>query len=242
MEMRITIKNKLTIRDTSNAFEKAVEERLIFNKPKWIENERMGRWNGETAERLKFYESRDKGELIVPRSFVRQLIWMSRKWGIKYRLEDRRRALSEVSFSFDGTLKPFQEQAVNNVLARDFGTLSAPTGAGKTVMALYVIAKRRQPSLIFVHTKKLINQWVDRIEAFLGIPTDQVGIIGNGMRRMGNKITVTTVQTLFKCADQVKEHIGFLLVGQCHRAPSRTFTETVAAFDSKYMLGLSATP
>ena len=29
---------------------------------------------------------------------------------------------------------------------------------------------------------------------------------------------------------------------ECHRCPSRTFTEAVTAFDSKYMLGLSATP
>jgi len=40
----------------------------------------------------------------------------------------------------------------------------------------------------------------------------------------------------------IKDHIGFLIVDEVHRAPSRTFTEAVTAFDSKYMLGLSATP
>lgn len=36
--------------------------------------------------------------------------------------------------------------------------------------------------------------------------------------------------------------VGYLIVDECHRTPSRTFTEAVTAFDSKYMLGLSATP
>jgi len=33
-----------------------------------------------------------------------------------------------------------------------------------------------------------------------------------------------------------------LIVDECHRTPSRTFTEAVSDFDSRYMLGLSATP
>jgi len=40
----------------------------------------------------------------------------------------------------------------------------------------------------------------------------------------------------------VAPHIGFLIVDECHRAPARTFTEAVTAFDCRYMLGLSATP
>ncbi len=240
--MRITIKNRLTIQDVPDGFKKAIRDRLAFNNPKWIENERMGRWNGETPKCLEQYVMGEDGELIVPRGFVRHLISMSRKWGITYRINDHRRTLPEVGFSFHGKLKPFQERAVKDILFHDFGTLSAPTGSGKTVMALYAVAHRKQPTLIVVHTRELLNQWIARIETFLGIPTDQVGIIGNGMRRMGDKITVATVQTLCKCVDEVRGHTGFLVVDECHRAPSRTFTEAVSAFDSKYMLGLSATP
>ena len=39
-----------------------------------------------------------------------------------------------------------------------------------------------------------------------------------------------------------REQIGFLIVDECHRCPSRTFTEAVSSFDSQFMLGLSATP
>ena len=109
-------------------------------------------------------------------------------------------------------------------------------------MALYLIALRRQPALVVVHTKELMDQWIDRIGAFLGIPARKVGIIGGGKKRIDHKITVGLVQSLYKCASEVAPHIGHLVIDECHRAPSRTFTECVTAFDSRFMLGLSATP
>ncbi len=59
---------------------------------------------------------------------------------------------------------------------------------------------------------------------------------------VGTEITIALVQSLYKCVEDVAQHIGFLVVDECHRCPSRTFTEAVTGFDSKYMLGLSATP
>jgi superfamily II DNA or RNA helicase len=67
-------------------------------------------------------------------------------------------------------------------------------------------------------------------------------MIGGGKKTVGQKITVALVQSLYKCAEEVAPQIGFLIVDECHRCPSRTFTEAVSSFDSQYMLGLSATP
>jgi len=162
----------------------------------------------------------------------------------RYRLYpgDRRRTLPEYDFRFWGKPKDFQLAAVEAALARDFGVLAAPTGSGKTVMALLLIALRRQPALVVVHTKELLRQWVEQIWSWLGLRPEEIGIIGDGKYRMGRNITVALVQSLYKCARQVAPQIGHLVVDECHRAPARTFTEAVTAFDCKYMLGLSATP
>ena len=58
---------------------------------------------------------------------------------------------------------------------RDFGTLAAPTGSGKTVIAMELIPRRRQPALIVVHTRELKDQWITRIGTFLGIPPRKWG-------------------------------------------------------------------
>ena len=240
--MKVTLTNELKLSQIPEAIYTALVERLQFDNPKYLENQRMGRWNRGTPKVLKFYHRTGRGGLHIPRGFMRQLMLMCRRQAEALEIDDRRRKLAEVPMVFHGDLKPFQRQAVNIMLARDFGTLSAPTGSGKTVMALHMIAARRQPALVIVHTKDLALQWIDRIHAFLGIPKDAIGMIGGGRKKLGGPITVALVQSLYKCAEEVSPHIGHLVVDECHRAPSRTFTEAVTAFDSQFMLGLSATP
>ncbi len=242
LPLTITIKENLRLKDVPPQLMQSLMEKLEFVNPKWLENERMGRWNRGTPQSLKFYDKVGRSGLWIPRGYIRHLINACRRQGIEFRLDDQRRRLEPVKFIFKGRLKPFQQIAVDKMLAKDFGTLSSATGSGKTVMALYIIAKRKQPALIVVHNKELAAQWVAQIGAFLGIESNNVGIIGGGKKVVGNKITVSLVQSLYKCADEVSKSIGFLLVDECHRCPSRTFTEAVSEFDSQYMLGLSATP
>ena len=238
--MKITISNKIRLQAIPSTLERELTDRLTFQNPKWIENDRMGRWNGDTPEYLSCYEQTQNG-LLLPRGYARQLIHFCKQSGIQFEIDDQRRVLPEVDFEFQGTLRPFQEIAVKDVLSRDFGALSSPTGSGKTCMALYCIAERKQPALIIVHTKELLYQWIDRIHTFLGIPVNEIGVIGGGEKRAGKKVTVATVQTLYKCANEISPYIGFLISDEVHRCPSRTFTEAVTSFDSKFMLGLSAT-
>ena len=240
--LKITIKENLQLKNLSPELMELLVEKLQFINPKWLENERMGRWNRGTPKLLKYYDKVGRTGLWIPRGYIRHLINMCRRQGIKFQIDDQRRKVKPVGFTFKGRLKPFQKIAVDEMLAKDFGTLSSATGSGKTVMALYIIAQRKQPALIVVHTKDLAVQWVERIETFLGIGSEAVGFIGGGKKVIGDKITVALVQSLYKCADEVAENIGFLVVDECHRCPSRTFTEAVSCFDSQFMLGLSATP
>ena len=109
-------------------------------------------------------------------------------------------------------------------------------------MALYVIAERKQPALVIVHTKELLYQWQARAVQFLGLQKDEIGLIGDGKKTIGDRLTIGIVNSVYKIAADIREHAGHLIVDECHRCPSRTFTEAVTAFDSRYMLGLSATP
>jgi superfamily II DNA or RNA helicase len=240
--LKIILSNNLRLFNIPPEIRTQLMETLTFPNPKWMENERMGRWNRGTPKMLKFFDKVRGGGLWIPRGYMRQLLLLCMREGIPYEIDDQRRTLNPIDFQFDGRLKPFQQKAVNTMMSKDFGTLSAPTGSGKTVMGLYIMACRKQPCLIVVHTRDLAFQWMERIEKFLGIPKDLVGFIGGGKMNMGDKMTVALVQTLYKCAEEVSKEVGFLVVDECHRCPSRTFTEAVIAFDSKYMLGLSATP
>jgi superfamily II DNA or RNA helicase len=239
--MKLTIGTHVEIDDPPPDLCRATKRRLTLDNPKFVENERMGRWNGDTPESLYLYEE-TFGGLIAPRGFARKLCCMAKKSGIKFEIDDRRRALPDTGYSFRGRLRPYQQTAVKDILAREFGTLSSPTGSGKTCMALYVIAKRKQPALVICHSKELLYQWRDRATEFLDMAKDEIGIIGGGKKDIGERLTIGVVNSVYKMTDTLKNHIGHLIVDECHRCPSRTFTEAVTGFDSKFMMGLSATP
>lgn len=238
----ITIERCLKLANAPDTLLDALAQRFQMVNPKWLENERMGRWNRGTEKTLRFYRRLGKTGIVIPRGYTRRLILALKQAQVDYTIHDRRRLLPEVALSFHGDLKPFQSTAVAQMGKRDFGTLSAPTGSGKTVIGLDLIARRRQPTLVVVHTKDLAFQWIERIEQFLHIPAAEVGLIGAGKKTVGERITVALVQTLYRHSAEIVPRVGHIVVDECHRAPSRTFTEALTAFDCRYMLGLSATP
>ncbi len=209
--------------------------------PKWeqVEKYKRSRRRNFQPEMLDYYE-RENGVLILPRGYINHLL--SRMAPSPYMLVDRTRMLDPVTFDFRATLHPYQVQAVRDLTARRFGVLEAPPGAGKTVIALNIIARRAQPALVVVHTKELMYQWLKRAVEFLDITEDEVGLVGDGKKQTGRKLTIAIINSLFKVIDEVKPLIGHLIVDECHHVPARSFTEVAGKLDTAFMLGLSATP
>jgi len=239
--MQIEIGNEVLLTGAHQGLRQEIEAALSFPNPQWAENERRGFSNWQTPAAIRGFE-RVPGGLLIPRGAVGLAIHLARQAGERFEIVDRRRSLSEVDFEFRGKLRNYQEQAVNAVLQRDFGVLQAPTGSGKTTMALAVVAARRQPAVVVCHTRELAEQWRQRAVQFLDVRPGEIGMIGGGKFKIGERLTVALVQSLRDRAAEVSEHIGFLVVDECHHIPATTFGETVQAFDCKYQLGLSATP
>lgn len=239
--MNIHLTNHATLIHPPEDIVRKIRDTFTIKNPAWFENERMGRSHHNTCYWLQYFRE-DSATITVPRGAVGHILWLCTELNIPWTILDDRRALPPVNCEFNGTLKGYQENAINEVLRRPFAVLRAPTGSGKTVMALSVIAARKQPALIIVHTKELLRQWVDRIATFLGIPRNEIGMIGAGTFTIGDTITVAIINSLYPVTEDIKHHFGHVIVDECHRTPARTFTEAVSAFDAKYMLGLSATP
>jgi len=239
--MEIIVSNHIELRNVPPTLARIIRECLTLENPKYAEAVKRGRWTGNLEKDLHFYQD-TPGGLILPRGFVLQLLHMTTKAEISWRIIDQRRTLPSVDLTFTGKLRPYQAEATRNVLKHDFGCLSASTGSGKTTMALSVIAARKQPTLIIVHTKELLQQWIDRACQFLGVQPEEIGIIGKGKKKIGDRLTVGIVNSIYPVATEIREKIGFVVVDEAHHCPSRTFSEAVSAFDCRFMLGLSATP
>ena len=91
--MIITITDNLRLKGVPGELKQALLEKLEFPNPKWVENERMGRWNRGTPRVLTFYDKVGADGLWIPRGYLRQLILTCRQMGVEHRIEDRRRRL-----------------------------------------------------------------------------------------------------------------------------------------------------
>ncbi|MEW5804608.1 MAG: DEAD/DEAH box helicase [bacterium] len=214
---------------------------LTLDNPRYKQADEHGYSTYGIAKFIYAYHE-DESCLYAYRGYIGSLLPFLTRSGLQYRIIDDRRKLPEIELSFRGTLRPYQERAVTEALRKDFGIVVAPCGAGKTVIACAVIASRKQPTLIIVHTKELLNQWRDRLTQYLGIPLDEIGVIGAG-KELIKPITVGMVQTLAKRdLAEIRQHFGQIIVDEVHHCPASTFNEVITSFDCQYQLGLSATP
>ena len=159
--MNFELKDKLYLSGIKQEIRQAIRDKFTMDNPKYREAERMGRATHDLERRLKFYED-DGDTLTCPRGAARQLYMLCQRQGENINVIDNRRTLNPVNFTFHGELRSLQVAAVESCLKKDFGLLEVSTGGGKTCMVLYMIAVRKQPTLVVVHTKGLLNQWCDR--------------------------------------------------------------------------------
>ena len=137
----------------------ALRAELTIDNPRYQDAKRFGRWIGKKLKPQLFFFREEKGRFCFPRGFGNRAVRLCRRQtGVSPQLVDERRLLPPIDLTFRGTLRPYQETAVTAVLAHSFGVLEASTGSGKTVMALAVIARRQQPTLVLVHTRELMQQ------------------------------------------------------------------------------------
>ncbi len=223
-----------------------LKEELNFTNAEFFVKQKSGRNTYGTKRYFKFIEEKEH-ELIIPKGFIGKLVRYCKEENLDYEFVDSRRRANSVVFSFYAQLKPYQISVINAVSKKDIGIIVAPPGSGKTVLALKVIADRQQPTLIIVHRKHLAEQWLERIETFLGIPKHQIGKIGQGKNKSGEQITVATIQSLTKELEKPENRelvnsFGTIILDECHHIPAETFRTTLSKFNSYYLYGLTATP
>ena len=197
----------------------------------------------QTEKFFRLIEERGE-DAVLPRGFLTRFTDHLRSRGVPFLIRDERTVLPEVTFPSVIKLRPEQEEVVRLAMEVDQGVIIAPPGSGKTIMGLEILARRRQPALILTHRKQIMDQWVERIQTFLGIPKAHIGRIGGAKDSVGEKVTVAMLQSLARresLADLCGK-FGLVIVDECHHIPAKTFREVVSGLNAKYWYGLTATP
>lgn len=134
--------------------------------------------------------------VALPRGCAEPVTELLAALGVTFELVDERVLGSSLGAAFGGTLREEQALAVRELLEHEIGVLCAPPGAGKTVMGAHMIAARGRSTLVLVHRKQLVEQWVERLREFLDLGDCDIGTIGGGRRKPTGELDVATVQSL----------------------------------------------
>jgi superfamily II DNA or RNA helicase len=149
-----------------------------------------------------------------------------------------------VTMRFRGTLREdlHQPEACSATLASlretGGGILSLPTGSGKTVCALWLMAELNVKTLIVVHKVFLRDQFLERIQAM--IDGCRVTIVDGNSKDFSGDIVIGTIQTLLNMPSV--PDTGCVIIDETHHIAAKSFSQLLLKVRTKYVLGLSATP
>ena len=155
-------------------------------------------------------------------------------------------------------LRPYQKAAVHEVVSRYRNEnerrmlLYLPTGAGKTVIATFIIKGLRTVAgfgrvLFVAHRREILDQTVRTLQQHL--PRLRVEVEqGERNSSMDADVTVASVQSLLRRKERYDPKAFDLIVcDECHRALAPSWEEAIGYFyanasNKTLLLGMTATP
>jgi superfamily II DNA or RNA helicase len=211
---------------------------------------KAGTWDGRTR-----LFRRIKG--LFPAGLTSTVADALREVGVKVRIEDQRKCppiaplpkdikLHGVSFEYP---YDYQLDCMEAMIKNYRGVVHVATGGGKSEIACLVAACLRLPTLFLVPGKELLYQTQKRFAKRFGISLDEIGIIGDGIWKPNQWVTVAIVASLYSGLKAGKEKVlkllsstQLLFVDECHRNPANSFYEVTQTCDAFFKFGLSGTP
>ena len=159
-------------------------------------------------------------------------------------VDDQRCAGTPFKADFHGQLTDIQKQAAEALLAHEDGVIVAPPGMGKTVLGAYLVAQRGVNTLVLVHRRPLVDQWVAQLSVFLGIDVREIGQIAAGKRTANGRLDVAMLQSLVRkeAVDDTVSHYGHVIVDECHHLSAFSFERVLSEVKATFLTGLTATP
>lgn len=151
----------------------------------------------------------------------------------------------QTALRFVGTLRPHQVDALAAFReAGRSGIICLPCGYGKTFTGIAAAAEIGRAFLIVVHKEFLADQWTSELQTLL--PGIRIGRIQGERCDIGPEydVSIAMIQTL--CSRSYPagtfHRFGFAIFDEVHHLGAEHFSQALQQIQTKYMLGLTATP
>lgn len=147
---------------------------------------------------------------------------------------------SPPQFQFKSSIKPRPDQAAAIEAFQSQGQrglIVMPTGTGKTVVALQLVARLCQSTLVVVPVRDLMYQWHAKILEWFGV---DAGLIGDGVHRV-SPISVTTYDSAAIHMPRIGNRFGMIVFDEVHHLAGAWRSDSARMSAATTRLGLTAT-
>ena len=209
--MKVILDENKKVYGLSEEDKKSIMNDLMVENPAYINAVKYSGYNRISLPKyLSYYE--DKGDHIeVPIGY---------ELPIKIRtVLDNRKEVTVDYPKIDIKLRDVQEEAMFSYLEDPSkGMMCLATGMGKSILGMYLAQALKQRTLVIVHKNDLVIGWNKDIKkAFNG--EVKPGLIKAQDRRVGDQITIATIQTLSRMKEEELEQylrmFGMVIVDEC---------------------------
>lgn len=259
--LKIVLANQIFIykENVKSRMQNQIRRMVAYSNSEFYKNQAMG-FSTQGMPRIVYCGSDTEDYICIPRGCEEKLLEILQDSEIHYQLLDERQKGKKIHISFSGELYPEQEIAATKMLENDIGILSAATAFGKTAVSAYLVSQRKVNTLILVHNREIMKNWVEDFEKFLQIneePPEYITPKGRVKKRKSvigrmyanhNSVTgiidVVMISSLGK-RDEINELVknyGMVIMDECHHAGAQTSLDVLNEVNAKYVYGLTATP
>ena len=238
-QVTIKVQGSIVVQDAPIEIQRAMATALTFQNKAYTQALKYGRYIPRSMPKTLSFWARDPdGTMFLPKGFITKAKRILEQNKIRYRIEDNTLKMPlDKPLDWRITLRGYQEDAFRELKKYPVGVLRARTGAGKTITMLRLIQHRNQRTLVIVHNKELMYQWQEAAFKAYGI---QTGLIGDGKYQV-RPITIGIVNSVQKHIQELKDSFGMVVMDECHRVASTTFTKILPEFRARYTNGATAT-
>lgn len=138
-------------------------------------------------------------------------------------------------------LRDYQLEAYEKWKSVKRGVIVLPVAAGKTLIGIHAINDLKLKTLIVVPTLDLQNQWIEKLQEYLGVEREEIGVYGGG-KREHKQLTVITYDSASQSVEGYVAKYGLIIADECHHAVSQSYSRAFTYTTAPYKLGLTATP
>ena len=230
-----------------------------IDNPEYWKRNRLGKSNYYTLRTISMW-SESEGYIKVPTGLYEKIEEKCKEAGIIVDRIDRRSFGRPIRVSFNGELREQQMLASLQLEKYENGIICAPPAFGKTVLAAYLISKRKVNTLVLLEKTDLLPQWMEELENFLDVDekppvyTTKTGrekvresVFGSlisGNDKTTGIIDFAMIGSAYHKGEFFEriDSYGMVLCDECHHIGSSQGQALMDRIRAKYVYGLTATP